>query len=289
MEYNIKNMIRGWLIMKIINTLNRITEKFKDDHLSEYASQCAFFIFLSFIPFLIFAISIIKYINLDPHSIYSIFENIVPSSTYGFIKNTIDEAYNKSVGTLSIAIITLIWAASKGVYALVKGIRTIYNVDSKTENNIIIRLEGIVYLIFFVFMIIAFIILMIFGNSIYITMNSWFFGSQITRVIKWILNIRFSVIIIMFLVFLCIYKFISKSNMTLKRQMPGALFSSVLWYITSWFFSIYIDIFKGFSNTYGSLASIILVMMWLYFAMYIVLIGAELNTLLREFKFKKLT
>lgn len=276
--------------MKIINTLKRITEKFKNDHLSEYASQCAFFIFLSFIPFIILAISIIKYINLDPHSIYSIFENIVPSSTYGVIKNTIDEAYNKSVGTLSIAIVTLIWASSKGVYALVKGIRTIYNVDINKESNIIIRLEGIAYLILFVFMIIAFIILMIFGNSIYITMNSWFFGSQITKAIKWILNIRFSVLIIgMFLVFLLIYKFISRSNMKLKKQMPGAFFSSVLWYATSWFFSIYIDIFKGFSNTYGSLASIILVMMWLYFAMYIVLIGAEINTLLREFKFKKLT
>ena len=275
--------------MKIINTIKRIMEKFKNDHLSEYASQCAFFIFLSFIPFIILAISIIKYINLDPHSIYSIFENIVPSSTYGFIKNTIDEAYNKSVGTLSVAIIALIWASSKGVYALVKGIRTIYNVEERKTNSIIIRLEGIAYLILFVFIIIAFIILMIFGNSIYITMNSWFFGSQITRAIKWVLNIRFGMLIIgMFFVFLLIYRFTSRSNITLKKQMPGAFFSSVLWYLTSWFFSIYIDIFKGFSNTYGSLASIILVMMWLYFAMYIVLIGAEINTLLREFKFKKL-
>ena len=142
----------------------------------------------------------------------------------------------------------------------------------------------------FLFMITAFILLMIFGNSIYITMNSWFFGSQITKVIKWILSIRFGVLIVsMFIVFLLIYKFVSRSNMSIKKQIPGAIFSSVLWYGTSWFFSIYIDIFKGFSNTYGSLASIILVMMWLYFAMYIVLIGAEINTLVREFKFKKLS
>ena len=275
--------------MKIINTIKRIIEKFNNDHLAEYASQCAFFIFLSFIPFIILAISIIKYVNLDPHSIYSIFEKIVPTSTYGFIKGTIDEAYDKSFGTISVALITCIWAASKGVYALVKGIRTIYNVDINNKSNIVIRLEGIAYLVLFVFMITAFIVLMIFGNSIYITMNNWFFGSQITKIIKWILNIRFGVLIVsMFIVFLFIYKLISRSNMTLKKQMPGALFSSILWYGTSWFFSIYIDIFKGFSNTYGSLASIILVMMWLYFAMYIVLIGAEINTLLREFKFKKL-
>ena len=276
--------------MNVLNTIKRIIEKFKNDHLSEYASQCAFFVFLSFIPFIILAISIIKYINLDPHTIYSIFENIVPSSTYGFIKNTIDEAFNKSFGTLSIAVITIIWASSKGIYALVKGIRTIYNVEINIKSNIIIRLEGIAYLILFVFIIVTFIVLMIFGNFIYDVMNEWFVGSQITRIIRKILSIRFGVLIIgMFLVFLFIYKFISRSNMPTKNQVPGALFSSVLWYITSWFFSIYIDLFKGFSNTYGSLASIILVMMWLYFAMYIVLIGAEINTLLREFKFKKLS
>lgn len=276
--------------MKIINTIRRVLEKFNNDHVSEYASQCAFFIFLSFIPFIILAISIIKYVNLDAHTIYSIFENIVPTSTYEVIKNTIDEAYNKSFGTLSIAVITCIWASSKGAYALVKGIRTIYNTEKKNKSNILIRFEGIIYLMLFLFMITAFILLMIFGNSIYITMNSWFFGSQITKAIKWILSIRFGVLIVsMFIVFLLIYKFVSRSNMSIKKQILGAIFSSVLWYGTSWFFSIYIDIFKGFSNTYGSLASIILVMMWLYFAMYIVLIGAEINTLVREFKFKKLS
>ena len=274
--------------MKLINTGKRIFEKFNNDHVSEYASQCAFFIFLSFIPFIILAISIIKYVNLDAYSIYSIFENIVPTSTYELIKGTIDEAFNKSFGTVSIALITCVWASSKGAYALVKGIRTIYNTDRKVKSNILIRLEGIIYLILFVSMIVAFILLMIFGNSIYTIMNNWFFGSQITKIIKWILSIRFGVLIVgMFIVFLLIYKFVSRSNMSFKKQIPGAFFSSVLWYGTSWFFSKYIDIFKGFSNTYGSLASIILVMMWLYFAMYIVLIGAEINTLVREFKFKK--
>ena len=113
--------------MKTVNIIKRIFEKFNNDHISEYASQCAFFIFLSFIPFIILMISIIKYVNLDAYSIYSIFENIVPTSTYEFIKNIIDEAFNKSFGTVSIALITCVWASSKGAYALVKGIRNIYN------------------------------------------------------------------------------------------------------------------------------------------------------------------
>ena len=257
--------------MKTINTIKRIFEKLNTDHVSEYASQCAFFIFLSFIPFIILAISFIKYVNLDAYSIYSIFENIVPSSTYDFIKNTIDEAFNKSFGTVSIALITCIWASSKGAYALVKGIRTIYHSEEKIKNNLLIRFEGIIYLMLFLFMIAAFMLLMIFGNSIYMMMNNWFFGSQITRIIKSVLNVRFSILLIsMFIIFLLIYKFVSRSKMPFRKQIPGALFSSVLWYATSWFFSKYIDIFKGFSNIYGSLASIILVMLWLYVAMYIV-------------------
>ena len=74
--------------------------------------------------------------------------------------------------------------------------------------------------------------------------------------------------------------------MTFKSQIPGAIFSSIAWIITSYIFSIYVDIFKGFTNTYGSLTSIILVMMWVYVCMYIILLGAELNIFIKKYNKK---
>ena len=66
-----------------------------------------------------------------------------------------------------------------------------------------------------------------------------------------------------------------------KSQLPGAILSAVSWYVFSFGLSIYVEYFNGFS-TYGSLATIVLVMLWLYFCMYILLLGGEVNMILRD-------
>lgn len=68
----------------------------------------------------------------------------------------------------------------------------------------------------------------------------------------------------------------------MKVQLMGAAFSAVGWMIVSWIFSVYLNIFKGFSSMYGSLTTIVLIMLWLYFCMYILLLGGEVNVILRE-------
>ena len=62
----------------------------------------------------------------------------------------------------------------------------------------------------------------------------------------------------------------------------GAAFSAVGLMILSWIFSVYLDIFKGFSTMYGSLTTIVLIMLWLYFSMYIILLGGEVNVVIRD-------
>ena len=70
--------------------------------------------------------------------------------------------------------------------------------------------------------------------------------------------------------------------MELSKHIPGAVLAAAGWLLYSYAFSIYVDRFNGFSNMYGSLTTIILIMLWLYFGMYITLIGAEFNQLLAK-------
>ena len=89
--------------------------------------------------------------------------------------------------------------------------------------------------------------------------------------------------------FLLLYRFVpGKKGLTLLKQIPGAVFASVGWIAVSYFFSIYVDIFKNFSVIYGSLATIILIMMWLYAIIYIILLGAEINVLFSKFNILKI-
>ena len=59
--------------------------------------------------------------------------------------------------------------------------------------------------------------------------------------------------------------------------MPGALLTAMAWMVFSYFFSLYFTFFPNFSNMYGSLTAIIMIMLWLYVCMNIVLYGAEIN------------
>ncbi len=274
--------------MKVfLEKIKYIFEKVKEDHVGEYAAECAYFTILSFIPFIIFFLTLIQFTNVDKESIFYCIRQIVPSTMQDMILGIIDEVYAKSVGTISIAAVVALWSASKGFYYLSKGLRKIYNTE-KSKLTAIIRLEGLFYTLIFVIAIIIFLVIMVFGKRIHNLMVENF--KTISLITGLILKIRwFILIILMFFIFLMIYKFIPKHKMKFKTQILGALFSSLAWYITSWGFSIYIDVFQGFSNTYGSLTSIILVMMWVYVCMYIILFGGEINIIFhnKSLKFKK--
>lgn len=84
--------------------------------------------------------------------------------------------------------------------------------------------------------------------------------------------------------FLLLYKFIPKHKVTFKSQIIGAVFGGFLLNAISFVFSRYLDIFKGFSLTYGSLTTLMLIMMWTYSCFYALFLGAELNKILNQKK-----
>jgi membrane protein len=66
------------------------------------------------------------------------------------------------------------------------------------------------------------------------------------------------------------------------KQLPGAVFSSVAWIVITWAFSWYIEFYGSKSSMYGSLTTIILIMLWLYFGMYVIFIGGMMNNYLQK-------
>lgn len=263
----------------------RFFEKMQDDHISEYAAECAYFTIFSFIPFIIFFLTLIQFTSVDKENIYYWVGQIVPASMNKTIVNIIEEVYSKSFGTISISVLLALWSSSQGFYYLSKGLRHIYGTQ-KTKTNIIVRVEGILYTLIFIISIIAFLLIMLLGERIRNMFDNKI--EALSMIISYILKIRgFLLIIPMFVVFLFIYKFVPKHKLPIKYQILGSAFSSISWYVVSWFFSIYINLFDGFSNTYGSLTSIILIMMWVYVCMFIILIGAEINYFSYNYKYMK--
>jgi len=110
----------------------------------------------------------------------------------------------------------------------------------------------------------------------------------IARLTSMVISMRTGIaLVVLAIFFLVLYKVVPNRKASFKSQIPGAVISAVAWSLFSLGFSFYLDYFDGMSNMYGSLTTIMLVMLWMYFCMCIVLIGAEINAYFED-KFRRL-
>lgn len=259
---------------KIYTNIKNFLTSLNKHHISEYTAQCAYYTILSFIPFLIFIVTLVQYTGISKESLLEIIQNIVPETMADSVFGVLQEVYSKSVGTISISAIFVIWSARKGFYALSKGLHKIYETD-KEYNFLHIQIKSFITTILLACVIILVLLISVFGNPILEFIQLKF---KISEQIENIFHIsKVGIYLLLFIVVLLMYRFIPGHKQGIKKQIPGAIIATLGWYVISLFFSIYIDTFKGFSVMYGSLTTIVLAMMWVYFCMYIILIGAEVN------------
>jgi len=125
-------------------------------------------------------------------------------------------------------------------------------------------------------------VLLVFGNSLKSIMQQYFGALENFSAFSQVLT-EIGFIFATFIIFLFLYRFMPKHKVTFKSQIPGAIFGALALNVISFVFSKYLDIFKGFSITYGSLTTLMLIMMWTYSCFYSLFLGAELNKTLKHF------
>lgn len=257
--------------------IERIGTNIKEDNISAYSAQCSYYTILSFIPFVILLITLIQYTNIEQQTLFNVISKIIPSSMNEFVLGIVREVYSKSVGTISISIIFTLWSAGKGLYALIKGFNSVYDITDKKSNSLIyLKIASIIQTVVFIILLVLGLVLLVFGNSLISIIKNHFGALENFNVLSEILA-EIIFVFATFVIFLFVYKFMPKHKVTFKSQIPGAIFGAVGLNVVSIVFSKYLDIFKGFSITYGSLTTLMLIMMWTYSCFYAIFLGAEFN------------
>ncbi len=246
-------------------------------NISAYAASTAFFSFISVIPALVLVCYILPYTPLTQEDLIAAIQEILPDTVLPMVSQIISEVYRSQTLVISISTILLIWTAGKGMMALMQGLNVI-NDDEEKRNYFVIRLVASLYTLGMIVAVVVSLFLMVFGETIYRQMQGLFtLIPHISLVIETFIHFRILIVVcILTLVFTFIYWLVPNKKMKYKKQLPGALFSAILWCVFSYVFSLYVDIFHGFS-IYGSLTFVVVIMLWLYFCMYIILIGAQVN------------
>ncbi len=242
-------------------------------NISSFAASTAFFFFLSIVPCLIMLCTILPYTPLTEANLLKVVTDFLPNKIEPVVVGLIGQIYEKSAGILSIAVLATIWSAGKGLLALMRGLNAIDGVEEE-RNYFIVRGISSLYTLIMLLMVLISLCIMVFGDKLVEVLL--YKLPLLQNIMFLIMNFRFLLIwIILMFLFALIYAFVPNKKQKIKDQFPGAIFASVAWSVFSWGFSIYIEFWDY--SIYGSLAIIIIAMLWLYFCMYIVLIGAYIN------------
>ncbi len=246
----------------------------KKQNISAFAANTAFFLFLSLVPMLIMVCTIIPYTPLTEENLVNLVMDLTPDMMDPLVKGLIAEVYEKSAGILSIAVVATVWSAGKGVLALMRGLNAINGVEEE-RNYLAVRMVASFYTVVMLVALILSLFIMVFGNQL--VSFALHRIPQLQVIVSFLMHFRFLFgLVVLILLFAMIYAFVPDKKLRFREQIPGAVFSAVVWSVFSWGFSVYVASTGSFS-IYGSLSIIIIVMLWLYFCMYIIMIGAYLN------------
>lgn len=255
-------------------------KEMQENHVSAYAAQIAYFIILSFIPIIMMLLALIQYTPVTKTDLLRYAVKLMPASIDPLMMQLIDEVYKKSTALLSITIIMAVWASGKGILALTQGLNSVYGVK-ETRNYILVRIRATFYTIIMIVILVLALLLLVFGTKIHLFVEQNF--PLIASITQLILSLRTLIMLAVFILFFTMmYHFLPNRKIKLKNQIPGAIFTAIAWNLFSFGFSIYVHYSGGFTYMYGSLTTLIIVMLWLYACMYILLIGAEINAYFEE-------
>lgn len=254
--------------------LTNFSAAFSSRYITDFAASTAFFMFLSLIPFMVLLFSIVPYTFVTEEMLLDFAARFAPDAVESIITTFITEIYDSSGGFLTLSLIVTLWSAGKSMQALIRGLNYINDIE-ENRGAIVLRLLGCLYTVALLFAMIIMIGILMFGRVIVNFVLRHL--PQLERFRGTILLVRYPIaLIILIILFLAIYCFVPSRKQKMGKQLPGAVLSGLLWSVASWIFSIYINNFGGFS-TYGNLATVIIVMYYMYMMMYIMLIGAYLN------------
>ena len=264
--------------MKLIILITEFVEKTKKDKINMYSAQSSFFIIVSFFPFLMLLLCTLNYTRISESFLLGLVYNLLPAKTQPLIISMINEIYHTSSFTLlSVTAVSAMWAAGKGFVSIIQGLNDIYDTGGETRNYFVLRFHATIYTVVMILLIISTLVLMVFGNRLleFINLHWPLVGSVIYFFLKFRMLIFVGILTLFSLV---LYKVVPNRRTKLRRELPGALFSGLGWSVYSYVFSIYVDMSSGFAVTYGSLATLVFIMLWLYACMNMLFIGAELNS-----------
>ena len=278
-------MERTKLLQTLWRMLGSAGRKFAGDHLSAYAAQATFYLMLAIFPFTMLICMASRMLPfLKEETLVMVVQLIVPEDYQSIGIEFVDSYYNENIGsTKFVLIIFLIWTASRLIQALMNGFNSAYSI-TETRSQTLLRLIGCLYTVALCGMLVALIVMYALGSRL--------LELILTRVPDWyllelILSLTRDLALpfLLLLVFWLSYTILPSRKSNFRGELPGAVLTALFWRGAASLYGVFLSrSLQRYSYVYGSLAGVVMILIWLYICVYVWFLGAELNAFLRQKK-----
>lgn len=253
---------------------------------SPRASSIAYSFFLALFPFLLFLLNMIPYIPVEGFQTrFLIFiEALLPPQTTQFFYPVIaDIAVNPRSGLISFVFFLSIFLSTNGVNAIFSAFENSFHV---TINRTFFRqyFVALAVAIFVALLLLTSVGVILYGEYIIRDLQS---RAYIKNDVFWIQFFQFLVFVIMiYVVIATLYYFGTKEGKSSRFFSIGAVTTTVLFMLTTYFFGVYINNFSNYNELYGSIGALLILMLYIWINANLLLLGFELNISIRRLKEK---
>ena len=262
-------------IFKIVGWLYRFSYKTGKDRVRAHSAEAGFFIIMSVFPIVMLLLALLRYTPLSADEIVLTFEGLTPFEITPLVQPMVNSIYRQSTSLVPWTVLVALWTAGKGMLGLSDGLNSIYQVE-ETRNYFVTRFRCACYTVVMILALVVSLGILVFGYGI---------ENYLLEKFPFLMKYQDSMVVlptglalvILALLFAVLYTYLPNRKMAFIRQLPGAVFTSVAWAVFSYVFSIYLEYASNMSVLYGSLTTLVVVMLWLYFCMNLLFIGAEIN------------
>lgn len=253
-------------------------------HVSRMASSISYYLVFAMFPLIILVLSAVAVFGDD--LIRTVSQSIelhdfVPQPVLDFVVLLYEQTReSNTLSAVSVSVVTLIWAASKGINAIVISMRQIYHTDAKRPIFLVTRFLSVLLTILVMIFIISIMLVLAFSEGVMSRLVAWT-GIVIANR-YWIrLGSFITGYAILLLTFWLIYYFAAARRTKGRHALAAASLAALTWVATSYIFSLYASRSTNIS-VYGSMTSIVILLLWLYVCTYALLVGAALHAMLRD-------
>jgi len=254
------------IILSRSHKIRAVIQTISNDRVSLHAAHASFFVITSAVPFASILFTLTGFFLPSGFSVN--FPENSGSALTDLLNHLASEVRSvPGVSLLSFSTITTLWSASRGIAGIRSGLETIYGCSSR-PGYVEHRLRSLLVTLLFILFLVTTVGILLFGDIL---------GFPSGR-------IRFPVFAVVLTasftgIFVSAARRSNHVRHTIRHHIPGAVFATLGWIVFSWGYSLYIVHFPSATTVYGGLAAVCLIMLWLYFCMMILLLGAEVNKL----------